>query len=210
MKIEIERFSSGTSAPPAQFSPLQKDSRKHDVARIAQRRTLGWVDYGIPMGYIRGMKTLNAKQRFWKKVNKEAGCWIWTGFTNHKGYGIAKDEQSRTIRAHRLAFRLAGNQIPDGMMVLHKCDNPPCCNPSHLFIGTAKDNAQDAIGKGRHVMLHLKGEMHPASKLTSEKVTEMRQLHRTGIGFYRLGKRFGVSKKSAKSVVLRKTWKHVL
>jgi hypothetical protein len=87
--------------------------------------------------------TLRDAQDFAGKYTKgPAGCWIWKGVTT--GYGTFRGQA-----AHRVAWQIEHGLIPDGMMVLHRCDNPPCVNPKHLFLGTARDNAQDARSKGR-------------------------------------------------------------
>ena len=89
-----------------------------------------------------------ATERFWAKVQKSDGCWLWTAYRNEKGYGRF-DDGTITHQAHRLAWALTNGPVADGLLVCHKCDNPPCCNPDHLFVGTQKDNMQDAKQKGR-------------------------------------------------------------
>jgi hypothetical protein len=83
----------------------------------------------------------------------ENGCWEWSRTRHSKGYGNAS-RNNKSIRAHRYAYEIWNGPIPDGMMVLHSCDNPPCCNPDHLRLGTAHDNMMDAIRRGRAA--HLK------------------------------------------------------
>jgi hypothetical protein len=88
--------------------------------------------------------------RFWAKVDRSDpdGCWPWIGHRIRKGYGIHWAFNRKTV-AHRRAYELTYGSIPDGLFVCHHCDNPPCCNPDHLFVGTNSDNMQDCIRKGR-------------------------------------------------------------
>jgi hypothetical protein len=91
-------------------------------------------------------------ERFWAKVRKSSGCWEWVGARFDSGYGAFKrrvDGEWKQQRAHRVAYELAVRPIPNGMLVCHRCDNPPCCNPLHLFLGSGTDNQQDMIQKGR-------------------------------------------------------------
>lgn len=93
------------------------------------------------------------EERFWKKVSPEpnTGCWLWTGATQRNGYGVIKMDypSKRNVAAHRFSWALVNGAIPDGMVVCHKCDNPPCVNPDHLYAGTLKDNARDMVERGR-------------------------------------------------------------
>lgn len=87
-------------------------------------------------------------ERFWARVDKSGDCWIWTASRYRRGYGQAYFE-GRYYTAHRLAYTLTFGPVPMGICVCHHCDNPPCCNPAHLFLGTDADNMRDRDAKGR-------------------------------------------------------------
>lgn len=94
--------------------------------------------------------SLSEEEKFWHKVEKTAKCWIWTGYKNKKGYGtFYKITEKQTVRAHRFSYELHKGKFNKKLLICHKCDNPSCVNPEHLFLGTAKDNTNDCIKKGR-------------------------------------------------------------
>jgi hypothetical protein len=100
-------------------------------------------------------------KRFWKHVKVGPGCWPWTGCTSDEGYGrLQKDKNSGVIYAHRFSFEMHKGKIPPGILIMHECDNPPCCNPKHLHLGTVQMNNDDAAKKGRK----LSGKNHPHYK----------------------------------------------
>lgn len=157
------------------------------------------------------------EQRYWRKVNKTASCWLWTASTDSHGYGQFMFEPGKLSRASRIAWQLTRGDIPAGLMVLHRCDVPLCVNPEHLFLGTAQDNAQDMHMKGRAVSgLKLcpskaaRGEASGTSKLTEQQVREIRARYvPNGVGSKRLAAEFGVSPDLIRRVVRRKLWRHV-
>jgi hypothetical protein len=146
----------------------------------------------------------------WSRVDRKGvdECWPWTGGTVNGGYGAGTFDGQR-YRATRVIMDEQGHDI-DGLFVLHRCDNPPCCNPAHLFLGTPADNMTDktAKGRGKSISPALKGESHGRARLTAEDVLFMRANPR--IGCTELGKMFGVPKDTAWKVLNGKTWKHLL
>lgn len=133
-------------------------------------------------------------------------CWQWQGNIGTNGYGRGSCG-GKTFAAHRVSYELHRGSIPDGMMVLHKCDNPTCINPDHLFLGTDADNMQDKIEKGRANF--LVGERVYNARLTSGQVIEIRRLSKQGISQSRIARQFGVSTSAIGSIVSRKNWKHI-
>ena len=161
--------------------------------------------------YIKGdeMKKGDSLDRFWAKVNKTSvdGCWIWTGATcgPDRNYGNFR-YLGKNIKAHRLSYEIAFGPFSSELLVCHKCDNGLCVNPSHLFIGTQKDNIDDMHKKGRAVHVGLKGENHPRHKLTNADALEIRSLYAAGKSQYALADMFGVSRSTIANVVRDDTW----
>ena len=125
-------------------------------------------------------RTMTA-ERFWSQVLKpDEGCWPWLGRVNKAGYGKV-GYRWRKIHASRMAWIFAEGDPGVGLFVCHHCDNPICCRPSHLFVGTPKDNMRDMIAKGRqYIGLRHTGEKHHMVKLTDTQVEEIRALYAAG------------------------------
>lgn len=125
------------------------------------------------------------------------------------GYGALWDRTIGLIGnnrlTHRLAWEFANGPIPMGMFVCHSCDNPPCCNPAHLFLGTQADNDADRTSKGRS----SRGSRHPDAKLNEQAVRELRQRFAAGERVRTLAPDYGVSSTTAWQAIKRRTWKHV-
>lgn len=102
-------------------------------------------------GHNRRVRATPIEVAFWAQVRRDEACWEWQAARNSGGYGWFRFGPSRTSTgAHRVAYELVNGPIPAGLGVLHRCDNPPCCNPAHLFLGTNQDNVTDKVNKGRH------------------------------------------------------------
>lgn len=173
--------------------------------------------------------------RFWQRV--QAGpmdaCWEWTGATNTHRYGTLRVGRTN-IGAHRASWLIHHGPIPFGMQVLHHCDNRPCCNPSHLFLGTHQDNMNDRNSKGRqasgqrilqsrspdhacgdrngsctHPDRVARGERQWQAKLTASQVLEIRARHARGERQTDIAVDYGVRATTINWVVLRKTWTHI-
>ena len=178
---------------------------------------------------------------YWRRVKRTRKCWLWTGIVNRDGYGRYNARiNGRTVNrsAHRIAWELIYGPIPDGLQVRHKCPgggNRLCCNPAHLALGNAVQNAQDreddgrtARGErnGRHTRPESfgeeyrarvrarpsdkwRGEAHPAAKLTEEQVRAIRQRREAGEELLPLSTEFGVTRAMICAIAKRRAWKHV-
>ena len=152
-------------------------------------------------------------KRFWEKVQtaRDGECWTWKGGGNEKGYGLFYFN-GRTKGAHRVSWILTNGEIPNGMQVLHRCDNPSCVNPSHLFLGTAKDNTADAIAKGRYPQItapginRARGERNGQCKLTADEVKSIREISGTRA---QLAIKFNVSESTIGNIKRRRKWAHI-
>jgi hypothetical protein len=146
-------------------------------------------------------------ERFWSKVEKTDGCWNWIAFKNYKGYGaisIPMDGRSLPRAAHKVSWVKAHGDVPDGLCVLHKCDNRACVNPAHLFLGTPKDNSADMVAKGRQ----NRGEKRPLAKLGEEQIRAIRAAGRD-VMTKTLAAQYGISSTTVGKVRNGRRWTHV-
>ena len=146
-------------------------------------------------------------ERFWNKVNKQAenGCWEWVAGRFSAGYGgFGLDGKMKY--AHRVSWMFEHGPIPDGLFVLHKCDNPSCVNPAHLFLGTHADNMRDKAEKGRAVGIPQPGESHGSAKLTEADVLAIRSDNRIGRV---IAAEYGVSREQIWRIKRRENWTHI-
>ena len=146
-------------------------------------------------------------EQFWKNVDKTVGCWIWTGPTDAKGYGRIHP----SLRAHRVAYELTYGPIAAGMCVCHQCDNPPCVNPTHLFVGTRAKNNADMMMKRRAVWQHSpeqrKGANNGRAVLTQSDVGAIRARYVRGkVRQVDLAREFNVSQTLVSAIVRGEVW----
>lgn len=156
----------------------------------------------------------NTPEVLWSKVDKrgEDDCWPWKGFTNYQGYGRTWIND-KGYYAHRVIFDLANPGLielkapkrGESGFVLHRCDNPICCNPKHLFVGTHDDNMKDKVAKGRSP--DFKGDKGPRCKLTMEQARQARALRKDGISARKLAEMYSISLPSMKTLLANKSYR---
>lgn len=128
------------------------------------------------------------EKRFWEKVRMGPSCWEWLGATAGRGYGVVLGSNRRQIYAHRASWALAHGEIPPGLSVCHKCDNPICVRPDHLFLGDSAANHADMVAKGRSTY----GDRHGGARLSSREAAEIRERRAVGESCRALALIFGV------------------
>lgn len=180
-----------------------------------------------PPKRVRGLTPRSVSERFWEKVSRSDsanGCWLWTANRDRKGYGKmgGGGRLGPTLAAHRVSWELHFGLIPNGLFVLHHCDNPPCVNPSHLFLGTMLDNNHDMWEKGRGMFgdrhglrLHpervARGERQGGAKLTENQVREIRQRYAAGgLSMKQLADEYGVTFSPVQKIISGSGWRHLL
>lgn len=162
--------------------------------------------YCSPPCYRVGRKA-HPELRFWQNVDMMGECWTWQGERRQRGYGAFYTMRNgvKFVAAHRYAFELCYGPIPNGLLILHRCDNPPCVRPDHLYAGTQADNMRDR----KHRTGFPVGSAHYMAKLTEETVRKIRKLHASGVSQNGLAKRFNSDQTNISMIVNRKTWKHI-
>ena len=185
---------------------------------------------------MQGTRPSRVKERFFSRIQKTDNCWNWTGHIEYNGYG-SMSIKHKNRSTHRISYEIHFGKIPDGLCVLHKCDNKKCVNPSHLFLGTQLDNVKDRDQKGHtakgathgskthpervprgdkngmrtHPEKVRKGEQVNTVKLTEKQVLKIRKMYRTGKYTQKqLAKIFNVNQTNISWIVTNRTWKCLL
>jgi hypothetical protein len=184
----LDKMRKGRARGPLRFTPYRSMQRK--IGRGAPRR--------------------DANDRFWAKVEKTLTCWVWTASGMHDGRGVfhADPRSRRNVSAPRYSWEIHHGGIPEGMWVLHRCDNPRCVRPEHLFLGTASDNNLDSLRKGRRQMPPVfRGAENSKTKLTEDAVRAIRAASAETAGSLALA--HGVSIGAIQHIRKGRSWKHL-
>ena len=146
-------------------------------------------------------------ERFWSRVpgKPQDECWEWSGHCGNHGYGVIRDRK-KFLTAHRVSYAINRGEIPNGLWVLHTCDNRKCVNPSHLFLGTHRDNDDDKMNKGRQ----SKGEQTGLAKVNSAEVREIRATLKTGLTQEAVGAKYGLHQSQVSRIGRSKSWAHII
>ena len=159
------------------------------------------------MGRSENHRRLTFEERLCRRTIKLGpdDCWLWTGSKDPKGYGYLR-EGTKSIRVHRIAYELHNGSIPNGKCVCHRCDNPSCLNPNHLWLGTHRENMEDMAQKGRAWKPTWFGETNPSSKLNLEKVKEIRARYNNGEPQRSIAKDYGIHQVTVSDIVTYASW----
>lgn len=168
------------------------------INRVRKYGTPGAASTSRPLG-----ESAEGKLRFYGWTETAEGCWEWRGPRSHD-YGTLRAEGAVWL-AHRLSYTVFVGPIPEGDVICHRCDNPICMNPAHLFAGSQADNLHDMHNKGRGV----RGSRQHAAVLTEDDVKSIRSDRARGVPALDLAARYGVHKRQIYKVVNREQWKHI-
>lgn len=148
--------------------------------------------------------TESAWSRFWEKVEKSESCWNWNSAKDLDGYGVFQLGVKLVRKSHRVSYAFHNGPFDRRLLVCHRCDNPSCVNPEHLFLGTVQDNNRDRDEKGRRGV--CRGSSNGASKLQESDIPKIKQLISEGVSQSKIGALFGISQTAVSKIKLGKMW----
>lgn len=189
--------------------------RKHSVHGLCRShwsrvQKTGDVQADIPLRHYRPIGlSLSETFDYFMPGTPGTDCWEWTGSRNQAGYGVVRMTDS-SFPAHRVSYELFIGPIPEGWCVCHRCDNPPCCHPDHLFLGTPADNTRDMMSKDRHVRGIVYGESCGTHKLSERDVLDIRRRYAERSSTQvELSAEYGISKNHTCAIIKRHAWQHL-
>lgn len=190
---------------------------KHVQKWRAKKRGYGFCTSKCSQAHVGNLRRQDIRKRLLARIPTHLPpdqCWEYMGRRTVMGYGEidyrrSGDTRAKPYRAHRLMYEFEVGPIPDGLFVCHSCDNPPCCNPAHLWLGTNEENSYDRHAKGRTKYGPTKrGEDHPMAKMNEDKVRELLKL-RGAIHMNDAADKFGITPQQVANIWTRRHWKHV-
>ena len=223
-KVEktLENYWTGTAYCKICYNEWKRENRLKNLDRIRSRRKELWKEKNCRFckecgaSFVgKGLKRefCSTRCRLLGSIVKKNGCWEWKGSLHPNGYAYATNyETNKREHVHRISYRIFKGEIPIGLYVCHHCDNRKCIAPDHLFIGTAKENMQDAKAKGRleHIkLLQSKGEKNGSSKLKESEVREIKKLISNGEKVAVISRKYKVSWSTINSIKRNETWGHI-
>ena len=196
--------------------PIKRECRqcgqKFDIIPRLLKISKGWYcSHPCFINSTRGKEKMSFVGKLISRIKfptNEKDCAIWTGSPDHQGYGKTSrmiDGKQVTIRPHRAVYELYFGSVDPSMGVLHKCDNPLCCNILHLFAGSQLDNIRDKVAKGRQA----RGEKNNHAKLTSKQVIKIKRLIKKGLYLVDIATRYKVTTTAISEIKAGRTWKHI-
>lgn len=183
-------------------------NRFFPVTNLHKRKT--FCSYVCIGSAVAQKSRISFADRFWKYVEKSDGCWTWTGSRHRGGYGQINSSQNNStgerhqpMPASRASWLVHFGEIGDGLEVCHRCDNPPCVRPDHLFLGTRQQNSEDKVRKGRQA----RGERSGVAKLTADQVIEIRRQFDSGRQQVLIAADFGIRAQHVRLIGRRTVWR---
>ena len=181
----------------------QRRYRERNAEAVKAKARAQAAKYRSQNAHLGVLEAVTNVEAFWSRVDvgDEDACWNWKGPKTDRAYGVYAPLPGVLLRTHRVAYALHNGNIDDALMVCHRCDNPSCCNPKHLFLGTGSDNMRDMVAKGRNKP--IKGEKNHYAKLNAEQARAIYLDPRTN---REIAEAYGVASSLASLIRCRKIW----